>query len=70
MVHIGISVRRWGMINFISTKSYLPPSTMQYYCLIDTLERRDSFALVLVQGRADDATILELDFGAGRVVLE
>jgi len=58
------------MINFISTKSYLPPSIMQYYCLVNTLERRDSFALVLVESRADDATIFELDFGAGRVVLE
>jgi len=43
---------------------------MQYYCLVNTLERRDSFALVLVESRADDATIFELDFGAGRVVLE
>ena len=40
------------------------------FCLVDTLERRDSFALVLVESRADDATILELNFGAGGVVLE
>jgi hypothetical protein len=43
---------------------------MQYYCLVDTLKRRDRFALVLVESRADDATILELNVGAGRVVLE
>jgi len=43
---------------------------MQNYCLVDALERRDSFALVLVESRANDATILKLNVGAGRVVLE
>lgn len=38
--------------------------------LVDTLERRDSFALVFVESCADDAAILELNVGAVRVMLE
>ena len=36
---------------------------------VDTLERRDGLALVLVERVADDATVLEVDLGRVHVVL-
>lgn len=38
--------------------------------LVDTLEWRNSFALVLIQSRADNATILDVDLRGVDVLLE
>jgi hypothetical protein len=56
------------MLVCIRQSQRVPKCSMKMY-LVDTFERRNGLALVLVQSVADDTTILDVDFGGFTIVL-